>query len=86
MCSNVFTHCWDSRFISLHQLTGKIPENSGTKVTKRRRRQSYCDMLSVNHLAFSSQLQVASQSYFSPVSHISLHDRLRGLIVVQPNH
>ena len=73
MCSSVFTHCWDSRFISLHQLKGKIPENSGTKVTKRRRRQSYCDK-SVSHLAFSSRLQVASQSYFSPVSHISLRD------------
>ena len=24
MCTSVFTHCWDSRFISLHHLTGKI--------------------------------------------------------------
>ena len=41
-CAPVFSltsHCWNSRFISLHQLTGKIPENSGTKITKRRRRQ-----------------------------------------------
>ena len=30
-------------------------------------------------LAFSSRLQVASQSYFSPISHISLCDWLRGL-------
>ena len=42
----------NSHFISLHHLTGKIPENSVTKVTKRRRRQSYCDMSSVSHLAF----------------------------------
>jgi len=62
----------------LHQLTGKIPENSGSKVNKRRR-QSYCDKSPVSHWAFSSRLQVASQSYFSPVSHISLHDWLRGL-------
>jgi len=33
----------------------------------------------VGHLAFSSRLQVASQSYFYPVSHISLRDWLRGL-------
>jgi len=75
MCSTVFTHCWDSRFI-LHQLTGKISENSRTKVSKRRRRQSHCDKSPVSQsLAFSSRLEVAgSQSYFSPASHISLRD------------
>ena len=42
-----------------------IPENSGTKVTKRRHhRQPYRDKSSVSHLAFSSRLQVASQSHF----------------------
>jgi len=51
----------------------------GTKFTKRRRRQSYCDKSSVSHLAFSSRLLVASQSNFSPVSHISLRDWLWGL-------
>ena len=54
MYSSVFTHCWDSRFISLHQLTGKIPENSGTKVTKRHHRQSYCDKSSVSHIFHQS--------------------------------
>ena len=53
MCSNVFTHCWDSPY-TLHQLTGKIPENSGTKVTKRRRRQSYCDKSPVSHIFHQS--------------------------------
>ena len=81
LCSRVFTHCWDSHF-TLHQLTGKTPVNSVNKVTKRSHRQSYCDKSSVSHLAFSSRLQVASQSYFSPVSHISLHDWHRGLFVL----
>ena len=40
---------------------------------------SYWDELSVSRLAFSSRLLVVSQSYFSPVTHISLHDWLRGL-------
>jgi len=37
-----------------------------------RRRQSYSRQVAVSHLAVPSRLQVASQSYFSPVSHISL--------------
>ena len=37
------------------------------------------DKSSVRHLAFSSWFQVASQSYFSPVSHISLRDWLLGV-------
>ena len=56
-CAPVFSltsHCWNSRFISLHQLTGEIPENSGTKVTRSRRRQSYCVKSSVSHI-FTSQ-------------------------------
>jgi len=44
-----------------------------------RRRQSYSRQVAVSHLAVPSRLQVASRSYFSPVSHISLRDWLRGL-------
>ena len=40
----------------------------------------YSRQVAVSHLAVPSRLQVASQSYFSPVSHISLRDWLRGLI------
>jgi len=39
-----------------------------------RRRQSYPRQVAVSHLAVPSRLQVASQSYFSPVSHIYLRD------------
>jgi len=45
-----------------------------------RRRQSYSRQVAVSHLAVPSRLQVASQSYFSPVSHISWSDWLRGLL------
>ena len=58
----------NSRFISLHQLTGKIPENSVTKVTKCRR-QSYCDKSSVSRLTFSSRLQSPSVVYFTSQPH-----------------
>jgi len=43
------------------------------------RHMSYCDESSVSRLAFWSRFQVANQWYFSPVSHISLRDLLRGL-------
>jgi len=36
--------------------------------------QSYSRQVAVSHLAVPSRLQVASQSYFSAVSHISLRD------------
>ena len=51
-CAPVFllTAEINSRFIRLHQLTGKIPENSGSKVTKRRRRHSYYDKPPVSHI------------------------------------
>jgi len=50
-----------------------------TKLMQSHRRQSYSRQVAVSHLAVPSRLQVASQSYFSPVIHISLRDWLRGL-------